>query len=159
MEFQPAVARGCRDAALPAERADRGGRVSNCGTFRLHSGQYFLSQALNGEYVAFEEVQDGLCNMVSCTTLLGRFGEPHPPHHRGTFPHGHVATMSPDVLSGISPAVHAQDMRFAAPTEGSHSLVAIERDPFPVRIAQTAFLAHPTRCRAQSPQGAPHLKP
>jgi len=50
-------------------------RVSNAGTFRLHSGQYFLSQALNGEDVAFEEVQDGLWNIVYYTTLLGRFDE------------------------------------------------------------------------------------
>jgi transposase InsO family protein len=50
-------------------------RVSNCGTFRLHSGQYFLSQALNGEYVAFEEVQDGIWNIIYYTTLLGRFDE------------------------------------------------------------------------------------
>lgn len=50
-------------------------RVSNCGTFRLHSGQYFLSQALNGEHVAFEEVQDGIWNIVYYTTLLGRFDE------------------------------------------------------------------------------------
>lgn len=50
-------------------------RISNCGTFRLHSGQYFLSQALNGESVAFEEVQDGIWNIVYYTTLLGRFDE------------------------------------------------------------------------------------
>lgn len=50
-------------------------RVSRCGTFRLHSGQYFLSQALNGEDVAFEEVQDGIWNIVYYTTLLGRFDE------------------------------------------------------------------------------------
>jgi putative transposase len=50
-------------------------RVSNAGTFRLHSGQYFLSQALNGEHVAFEEVQDGIWNIVYYTTLLGRFDE------------------------------------------------------------------------------------
>lgn len=50
-------------------------RVSNAGTFRLHAGQYFLSQALNGEYVAFEEVQDGLWNIAYYTTLLGRFDE------------------------------------------------------------------------------------
>lgn len=50
-------------------------RVSNAGTFRLHSGQYFLSQALNGEDVAFEEVQDGIWNIVYYHTLLGRFDE------------------------------------------------------------------------------------
>jgi transposase InsO family protein len=50
-------------------------RVSNCGTFRLHSGQKFLSQALNGEYIGLEEVQDRIWNIVYYTTLLGRFHE------------------------------------------------------------------------------------
>jgi len=50
-------------------------RVSTAGTFRLHAGQYFLSQALNGEYVGFEEVHDGLWNILYYTTLLGRFDE------------------------------------------------------------------------------------
>jgi hypothetical protein len=50
-------------------------RISTAGTFRLHSGQYFLSQALNEEYVGFEEVQDGVWNILYYTTLLGRFDE------------------------------------------------------------------------------------
>jgi transposase InsO family protein len=50
-------------------------RVSNAGTFRLHSGQQFLSQALNGEYVGLEEVQDGIWNIIYYDTLLGRFDE------------------------------------------------------------------------------------
>jgi transposase InsO family protein len=50
-------------------------RISTAGTFRLHSGQYFLSQALNGEFVGFEEVQDGVWNILYYTTLLGRFDE------------------------------------------------------------------------------------
>jgi hypothetical protein len=50
-------------------------RISNCGTFLLHSGQYFLSQARNGEYVGFDEVPDGVWNIVYYTTLLGRFDE------------------------------------------------------------------------------------
>jgi len=50
-------------------------RVSNAGTFRLHSGQQFLSQALNGEYVGLEEVQDGIWNIIYYETLLGRFDE------------------------------------------------------------------------------------
>lgn len=50
-------------------------RISSAGTFRLHAGQYFLSQALNGELVAFEEVDDGLWNILYYTTLLGRFDE------------------------------------------------------------------------------------
>ncbi len=80
-------------------------RVSNCGTFRLHSGQYFLSQALNGEHVAFEEVQDGIWNIVYYTKLLGRFDERT---HRITGApslKGQVLTMSPDVLSAMSPVV------------------------------------------------------
>jgi putative transposase len=50
-------------------------RISTAGTFRLHSGQYFLSQALNEECVGFEEVQDGLWNILYYTTLLGRVDE------------------------------------------------------------------------------------
>jgi putative transposase len=50
-------------------------RVSTAGTFRLHSGQQFLSQALNGEYVGLEEVQDGLWNIIYYETLLGRYDE------------------------------------------------------------------------------------
>ena len=50
-------------------------RVSNAGTFRLHAGQHFLSQALNGEYIGLEEIQDGLWNIVYYETLLGRFDE------------------------------------------------------------------------------------
>ena len=50
-------------------------RVSNCGAFRLHSGQHFLSQALNGEHIGLEEIQDGVWNIVYYDTLLGRFDE------------------------------------------------------------------------------------
>lgn len=50
-------------------------RVSNAGCFRLASGQVFLSQALNGEYIALEEIDDGLWNILFYTTLLGRFDE------------------------------------------------------------------------------------
>lgn len=50
-------------------------RVSRAGTFRLHSGQYFLSQALNDEYIGLEEVQDGVWNLIYYDTLLGRFEE------------------------------------------------------------------------------------
>ncbi len=50
-------------------------RVSNCGTFRLHSGQIFLSQALNGEDIGLEQVQDGVWNILYYDTLLGRFDE------------------------------------------------------------------------------------
>jgi transposase InsO family protein len=51
-------------------------KVSGAGTFRLHAGQYFLSQALNHEYVGFEEIEDGLWNILYYETLLGRFDEP-----------------------------------------------------------------------------------
>jgi len=50
-------------------------KVSGAGTFRLHSGQHFLSQALNHEYVGFEEIADSLWNIVYYDTLLGRFDE------------------------------------------------------------------------------------
>ena len=50
-------------------------RVSSAGTFRLHSGQHFLSQALNHEHIGLEEVQDGIWNIIYYTTLLGRFDE------------------------------------------------------------------------------------
>jgi transposase InsO family protein len=50
-------------------------RVSSAGTFRLHNGQQFLSQALNDEYIGLEDVQDGVWNVLYYTTLLGRFDE------------------------------------------------------------------------------------
>jgi len=52
-------------------------RVSNCRTFRLHSTQQFLSQALNGEDVRPEQVGDGIWNILYYDTLLGRFDEPN----------------------------------------------------------------------------------
>ena len=52
-------------------------RVSNCGTFRLHSVQQFLSQALNGEHIGLEQVHDGIWNILYYDTLLGRFDEPN----------------------------------------------------------------------------------
>lgn len=50
-------------------------RVSNCGARRLHSGQIFLSQTLNGESIGLEQVQDGLWNILYYDNLLGRFDE------------------------------------------------------------------------------------
>ncbi len=50
-------------------------RVSSAGTFRLHNGQQFLSQALNEEMIGLEEVQDGVWNVLYYDTLLGRFDE------------------------------------------------------------------------------------
>ena len=49
--------------------------VSNDGAFRLHSAQQFLSQALNGEYIGLEEVDDGLWNILYYDTLLGRYDQ------------------------------------------------------------------------------------
>ena len=46
-------------------------RVSSCGTFRL-SGQYFLSNALEGEAIGLEEVGDAVWNIVYYNTVLGR---------------------------------------------------------------------------------------
>jgi hypothetical protein len=45
------------------------------GTFRLHTGQTFLSQALNGEYIGLEEVADRVWNILYYDTLLGRYDE------------------------------------------------------------------------------------
>ena len=45
------------------------------GTFQLHSGQHFLSQALNGESIGLEEVHNGIWNIIYYETLLGRLDE------------------------------------------------------------------------------------
>ena len=45
--------------------------MSSCGTFRL-SGQYFLSNALEGEDIGLEEVGDAVWNIVYYSTVLGR---------------------------------------------------------------------------------------
>ena len=50
-------------------------RVSHAGTFRFHSDQLFLTQALNGEHIGLEEVEDGLWNLLYYDTLLGRLDE------------------------------------------------------------------------------------
>lgn len=50
-------------------------RRGAAATVRLHSGQHFLSQALNHEYVGFDEIADSLWNIVNYDTLLGRFDE------------------------------------------------------------------------------------
>ena len=47
-------------------------RVSACGTFRLHTGQYFLSNALKGDDIGLEEVDDGIWSIVYYNTILGR---------------------------------------------------------------------------------------
>jgi len=50
-------------------------RISTVGTFRLHTQQLYLSQALQGEDVGLEEVSDGLWNIVYYSTLLGKIDE------------------------------------------------------------------------------------
>ena len=50
-------------------------RVSHCGTFRLHSAQPFLSNALRDEHIGLEEVDDGVWNIVYYSTLLGKIDE------------------------------------------------------------------------------------
>ena len=50
-------------------------RVSSAGTFRLHNGQQFLSQALNNELIGLEEIDDSVWNVLYYETLLGRFDE------------------------------------------------------------------------------------
>ena len=47
-------------------------RISACGAFRLQSGQYFLSNALKGEDIGLEEIDDGIWNIVYYNTILGR---------------------------------------------------------------------------------------
>jgi transposase InsO family protein len=50
-------------------------RISTAGTFRWHSAQLFLSNALREQYIGLEEVADGIWNIVYYTTLLGRIDE------------------------------------------------------------------------------------
>jgi len=46
--------------------------VSAAETFRLLSRQYFLSNALKGEEIELEEVEDDIWSIVYYNTLLGR---------------------------------------------------------------------------------------
>ena len=78
-------------------------RVSNAGCFRLHSGQHFLSQALNGENVGLEEVSDGFWNILYYDTLLGRFDERTRPITGAPSLRGELLAMSPDVLVSYVP--------------------------------------------------------
>jgi len=50
-------------------------RVSSAGTFRVHSGQKFLSNTLAHFTIGLEEIDDGLWNILFYTTLLGRYNE------------------------------------------------------------------------------------
>jgi hypothetical protein len=47
-------------------------RVSNAGMFKLGMKHRFISQALKGDYIGLEEIDDGIWNIVYYTTLLGR---------------------------------------------------------------------------------------
>jgi transposase InsO family protein len=47
-------------------------KVSAAGTFRLLSGQYFLSNALREEYIGLEEVDDAIWSIVYYNTIIGR---------------------------------------------------------------------------------------
>jgi putative transposase len=48
-------------------------RVSRCGTIRVFGNQVFVSQTLNEEYVALEEIDDGIYDMFFCFYLIGRY--------------------------------------------------------------------------------------
>ena len=60
---------------LTTHGTSKSGASATAGTFRLHSGQQFLSQTLNGHYIGLEEVQDGIWNILYYDTLLGRFDQ------------------------------------------------------------------------------------
>ena len=47
-------------------------RVSNAGEFKLGAQHRFISQALKGDYIGLEEIDDGIWNIVYYKTLLGR---------------------------------------------------------------------------------------
>jgi hypothetical protein len=50
-------------------------RVSNAGEFKLHHKHIFLSQALGGEHIGLEPIDDGIWNIVFHRTLLGRLDD------------------------------------------------------------------------------------
>ena len=50
-------------------------RVSNAGHFIINGCHRFLSQALKGEHVGLEAIDDGIWNIIYNTTLLGRLDE------------------------------------------------------------------------------------
>jgi len=50
-------------------------RVSNAGEFIINGCHRFLSQALNGENIGLEAIDDGIWNILYYTTLLGRLDE------------------------------------------------------------------------------------
>jgi transposase InsO family protein len=48
-------------------------RVSRCGTIRVVHNQFFVSQALNEEYVGLEEVDNGIYDLYFCFYQIGRY--------------------------------------------------------------------------------------
>ncbi len=48
---------------------------SRCGAFKFKRRQIFLSQALSEEWIAFEEVADGVWSLHFYDVLLGRLDE------------------------------------------------------------------------------------
>jgi transposase InsO family protein len=52
-------------------------RVSSCGTISWRQAPLFVSAALAGEYVAFEEIADGLWTLHFATVPLARYDERH----------------------------------------------------------------------------------
>jgi putative transposase len=48
-------------------------RVSRCGTIRVFGNQVFVSQTLNEEHVALEEVDNGVYDLFFCFYLIGRY--------------------------------------------------------------------------------------
>ncbi len=57
----------------PAHYAIR--RVSTGGTFRMAAGLWFLSNALQGEYIGLEEIDDGIWSIYYYQNLLARIDE------------------------------------------------------------------------------------
>jgi len=52
-------------------------RVSSCGTISWGGAPLFVATALAGEYVAFEEIDDGLWTLHFATVALARYDERH----------------------------------------------------------------------------------
>ncbi len=48
-------------------------RVSRCGTIRVIGKQIFVSQTLNEEYVALEELDEGIYDLFFCFYQIGRY--------------------------------------------------------------------------------------
>ena len=48
-------------------------RVSRCSTIRVLRNQVFVSQTLNEDFVALEEVDDGVYDLFFCFYHIGRY--------------------------------------------------------------------------------------